>query len=79
MVRIRWRELRFMDFYMYHMPIPLVCAMYLYEPFHRLIDSNLAYAVSAWLVTLALTAVAVKTDGMIRQVRDRLLSRTKQA
>ena len=75
---VQFFDKNFMDFYMYHMPIPLVCAMYLYKPFITVIDSNIAYLLFAWTLTLALTAVAVKVDGLIKRGSDAVLLRLKK-
>ena len=75
---VQYFDKNFMDFYMYHMPIPLICAMYLYEPFISVISSNLAYLFFSWTLTLALTAVAVRTDGLIKRGRDAVLLKFKK-
>ena len=64
---IRFYDRNFMGFYMYHMPIPLICALYLYKPFtEHVADSNVLYIIAAWIITFALSAVAVKAGALIK-------------
>ncbi len=65
---VRYFDANFMGFYIYHMPIPVVCAMYLYEPFKKVIDSDLLYVITAWIITLLLSALAVRTAAAIKSV-----------
>jgi hypothetical protein len=63
---IQYFDRNFMGFYMYHMPFPLICATLLYEPFHRIIPSDWLYIVTAWVITVVLTAVSVKVASLIK-------------
>ncbi len=63
---IQYFDKNFMGFYMYHMPFPLICATLLYEPFHQVIPSDWLYIVTAWLITIVLTAVSVKVASLIK-------------
>ncbi|MBQ8708191.1 MAG: acyltransferase [Succinivibrionaceae bacterium] len=65
---IQYYDRNFMGFYMYHMPIPLICAYHLYPAMRELVASDWLYVVAAWLVTILLTAVAVRVASLIKAV-----------
>ena len=74
---VQFYDRNFMAFYLYHMPLPLIAAMYLYEPFTGIIKSDLAYVFFAWGLTLGVTALAVKADLLIRKGTGRIVAKLK--
>lgn len=63
---IQFFDKNFMDFYLYHMPLPLIFAVYVYPTFHQYIESQLLYVIFAFVGTLAITTVIVVISNSIK-------------
>lgn len=65
---IQFFDKNFMDFYLYHMPLPLIFACYAYPIFSQYVESQFLYVVFAFVGTLSITTVLVLISNKIKKI-----------